>query len=151
MEKYINNYNNQVYKDYLNRLQIFYDYKLKILKKPDVEGLYYKEDENKYELKYNNMSLILTKPKYKDVFKEIEKVKDETSGSQNKTIKNYLYDNSWKEEIDEFADCIINDKSITYGNSLDALKVMEMIINIYRADKIWWEFFNQKSKGEKRE
>jgi len=81
----------------------------------------------------------------------IEKVKDETSGSQNKTIKNYLYDNSWKEEIDEFADCIINDKSITYGNSLDALKVMEMIINIYRADKIWWEFFNQKSKGEKRE
>ena len=47
MEKYINNYNNQVYKDYLNRLQIYYDYKLKILKKPDVEGLYYKEDENK--------------------------------------------------------------------------------------------------------
>jgi len=73
----------------------------------------------------------------------IERVDDEPTGSQNKTTKNYLYDNSWKDEIDEFADCIVKNKPITNGNSKDALKVMQMIFKIYKADKKWWEFFNQ--------
>jgi predicted dehydrogenase len=73
----------------------------------------------------------------------IKKVDDEPTGSQNKTIKNYLHDNSWKEEIDEFADCIVNNKPISDGTSEDALKVMEMIFKIYKADKKWWKYFNQ--------
>ena len=73
----------------------------------------------------------------------IEKLDDEPTGSQNKITKNYLHDNSWKEEIDEFADCIINNKPINEGTSEDALKVMEMIFKIYKADKTWWKYFNQ--------
>ena len=73
----------------------------------------------------------------------IEKVNDEPTGSQNKTTKNYLDDNSWKEEIDEFADCIVNNRPISDGTSEDALKVIEMIFKIYKADKTWWKFLNQ--------
>ena len=73
----------------------------------------------------------------------IERVDDEPTGSQNKIIKNYLYVNSWKEEIDEFADCIVNIKPIENGTCGDALKVMKMIFEIYKADKIWWKYFNQ--------
>ena len=43
----------------------------------------------------------------------------------------------------EFADCLINTKPNHEGTSEDALKVMEMIFKIYKADKNWWEFFNQ--------
>jgi len=74
----------------------------------------------------------------------IKRVSDEPTGSQNKTKKNYLYDNSWKEEIDDFADCIINNKPINDGTSEDALRVMEMIFDIYKADKNWWRYFNNK-------
>jgi len=73
----------------------------------------------------------------------IEKVDDEPTGAQNKITKNYLYDNSWKDEVNEFADCIVIDKPINDGTSEDALKVMEMVFNIYKADKTWWNFFNQ--------
>ena len=73
----------------------------------------------------------------------IERVDDELTGSQNKKTKNYLHDNSWKEEIDEFSDCIVNNEPIKNGTSEDALKVMEMVFKIYKADKKWWKYFNQ--------
>ena len=53
-------------------------------------------------------------------------------------IKNQYYfskDNSWKEEIDEFADIILRKLPIKTGNIYDALKVMDMVEKIYRADK----------------
>ena len=81
MEEYINNYNSDEYKDYLNKLQIYYDYKVKILKKmekkKDTDGLSYNETNEKFTLKYNNMSLEITKPKYKYIFKEIENIRQE--------------------------------------------------------------------------
>jgi len=81
MEEYINNYNSDEYKDYLNKLQIYYDYKVKILKKmekkKDIDGLSYNETNEKFFLKYNNMSLEITKPKYKYIFKEIENIRQE--------------------------------------------------------------------------
>lgn len=40
-------------------------------------------------------------------------------------------DESWKLELDEFVDCIINNKQVYNGNSEDALKVMELIETIY--------------------
>ena len=48
---------------------------------------------------------------------------------QKLITKNYLYDNSWKEEIDEFAECIVNNQPVENGTSEDALKVMEMIFD----------------------
>lgn len=46
-------------------------------------------------------------------------------------------DNSWELEVDEFADCILNNKTIKNGTSNDALRVMEIIYKIYNADAKW--------------
>ena len=74
--------------------------------------------------------------------KIISRKDDSMSGSQSESVINYLEDNSWKKEIDEFADIIVNDKPIKSGNSFDALKVMEMVYRIYYADETWREKFN---------
>ena len=76
MEKYISNFNDPIYKEYLNKLQYIYSYKVKILKEQD-ETRYYKENAETIELKYNSMHIVITKPKYKDIFKEIELIKKE--------------------------------------------------------------------------
>jgi len=65
----------------------------------------------------------------------------ESVGSQEENSFTFLNDNSWKEEVDEFANCILNDSSIINGSSHDALKVMEMIFNVYQADKTWWNTY----------
>ena len=54
----------------------------------------------------------------------------------------FLNDNSWKQEVDEFADCVLNNKEVENGTSNDALKIMEMIFDIYKADSNWWKKFN---------
>ena len=63
------------------------------------------------------------------------------SGSQSEEIITYLDDKSWKKEVDEFADIILDDSLVKNGNSSDALKVMEMVYKIYYADKKWREEF----------
>ena len=52
--------------------------------------------------------------------------------------KNFYFkkDTSWKEEVDEFADIVINNKSVIIGNLKDALDVMLMIKKIYANDKL---------------
>lgn len=47
----------------------------------------------------------------------------------------YKIDTSWQSEIDHFIECINLDKSVQYGNSGDALSVMEMIDKIYAVGK----------------
>ncbi len=51
----------------------------------------------------------------------------------------YYFDKdlSWEKEIEEFVDCIKNKKSTQIGSSGDALRVMELIDQIYRADRNW--------------
>lgn len=69
---------------------------------------------------------------------------DSESGQMaTKTIK-FLEDNSWRDEIFEFADAIINDKKITSGNSIDALETMKLVFKIYYSDEIWREKFGIK-------
>ena len=85
MQKYISNYNDPIYKDYLDKLEIYYNYKLKILKKGSNDNQYFKEDKDKFELKYNTMELVLHKPKYKDIFNEIDELKEE----KNKLLIEY--------------------------------------------------------------
>jgi len=58
-----------------------------------------------------------------------------------KLINEYSFsqkDLSWKREIDEFADCIKNNKKITNGNLEDSMKVMKLIEKIYSQDKEWY-------------
>jgi len=47
----------------------------------------------------------------------------------------YDNDNSWNDEIDDFVDCIIGDKIISNGGVEDAVKTMDLVHRIYRADK----------------
>ena len=77
MENYLSNFNNPIYKEYLNKLQYVYSYKLKILKKEPDKTRHYKENAETIELKYNSMHIVITKPKYKDIFTEIESLKKE--------------------------------------------------------------------------
>ena len=60
----------------------------------------------------------------------------------NKKIKKtkkffFSKDNSWKNEVDEFADIILNNKVVKTGNSNQALEVMNMVYKIYHNDKSW--------------
>tara|TARA_B100000787_G_scaffold169862_1_gene162606 strand:- start:1195 stop:2217 length:1023 start_codon:yes stop_codon:yes gene_type:complete len=54
----------------------------------------------------------------------------------------YSIDESWKNEVDEFAENIVNKKPIINGNSKDALSVMKLIYKIYKSDKNWKKQFS---------
>lgn len=58
-------------------------------------------------------------------------------GTQSEEVINYLEDNSWRDEVDEFADAIVNNKPIRSGSSSDALATMKLVYKIYQADEEW--------------
>jgi predicted dehydrogenase len=60
---------------------------------------------------------------------------------ESKTIK-FLQDNSWKDEILEFADAVIHDTPIVSGTSKDALETMKLVFKIYYNDIEWRDQFN---------
>ena len=67
----------------------------------------------------------------------------DTGTSQEETIT-YLEDNSWRDEINEFADAILNKKQIPSGTSRDALATMKLVYKIYCADDEWRKKFDIK-------
>ena len=56
-------------------------------------------------------------------------------GVQEETATKYLDDWSWKREIDEFYDCIVNNKPVVNGSVEDAMKSMELVFKIYSESK----------------
>ena len=54
----------------------------------------------------------------------------------------YNEDNSWRREIDEFAQAILYDLPIQHGTSKDALKTMQLVYRIYCADTHWQKTWN---------
>ncbi len=60
----------------------------------------------------------------------------DTGASREKAIT-YLEDNSWRDEINEFADCILHKRPIKFGSSADALATMKLVYRIYYADPAW--------------
>lgn len=62
----------------------------------------------------------------------------------SETIK-FLEDNSWKDEIFEFASAIINNLPIESGTSNDALETMKLVYRIYYNDFVWREKFKIKN------
>ena len=60
---------------------------------------------------------------------------------ESKTIK-FLNDNSWKEEIFEFAESILKNKQILNGTSSDALETMKLVFSIYYDDHIFRDKFD---------
>lgn len=58
-------------------------------------------------------------------------------GTLRKEVFKYLDDNTWSNEISEFADAIIDNKPIVFGNSKDALETMKLVYRIYFNDEDW--------------
>ena len=66
----------------------------------------------------------------------VERCSDDR-GDPREVATRYNADNSWRAEIDEFAQAIVADEPIKNGSSLDALKTMQLVYDIYRADPAW--------------
>jgi len=63
-------------------------------------------------------------------------------GSLRSETLTYLEDNSWSDEIYEFADAIVNGNGFQHGTSNDALATMKLVYRIYNADKEWKDAYN---------
>jgi len=64
------------------------------------------------------------------------------TGTQREETITYLADNSWRDEINEFADAILNGGKVQHGTSADALASMKLVYSIYAADPKWKEAYN---------
>ena len=53
-------------------------------------------------------------------------------GKPQESITWFEYDDSWKFEVDEFVEAIVNNSKINNGNSSDSLILLELIERIYR-------------------
>ena len=58
-------------------------------------------------------------------------------GTLQKEVITYLEDNSWRDEIYDFASVIVNGEKVKCGNSNDALETMKLVYRIYYADNAW--------------
>ena len=71
----------------------------------------------------------------------IGKRNDSDEGAVREETVTYLEDNSWRDEINEFADAIVNGRPIDSGHSTDALATMKLVFRIYCADPEWRETY----------
>lgn len=62
---------------------------------------------------------------------------DDDRGDPREVTTRYSGDHSWRDEIDDFAVAIIADRAIRQGSSEDALKTMQLVYDIYAADRDW--------------
>lgn len=62
-------------------------------------------------------------------------------GTTSEETIRYLDDNSWDQEIREFADAILLGKEVQNGKSRDALSTMKLVHRIYAADEDWRKTF----------
>lgn len=67
---------------------------------------------------------------------------DNDRGDPKEQITRYNHDPSWDEEINVFADCILNDTPVQNGTSEDALRTMQLVFKIYHADAAWRETYS---------
>ena len=64
------------------------------------------------------------------------------NGQMESRTVNFLTDNSWKDEIFEFADAVTENKPILSGTSNDALETMKLVYSIYYNDEAWRNKYN---------
>lgn len=73
-----------------------------------------------------------------------ERDESDLGTTKQRTIT-FLEDNSWRDEIYEFADAILISKPIQTGSSVDALATMKLVYKIYHADPEWREAYDIQS------
>jgi hypothetical protein len=64
------------------------------------------------------------------------------AGDPREVTTRYNADNSWRDEIADFAGNILEDRPVVDGSSLEALKTMHLVYRIYRADARWRERYD---------
>lgn len=64
------------------------------------------------------------------------------TGTLRYEVIKYLEDNSWRDEINEFADAVLKNVPIKNGTSSDALSTMKLVYLIYYADDNWRKAYN---------
>ena len=67
----------------------------------------------------------------------VARIADTDMGDPKEQTTRYNSDTSWSDEVNEFAEAVINDKAISNGSSEDAYKTMELVYKIYCADADW--------------
>lgn len=63
--------------------------------------------------------------------------KDKDAGDPYEEMIRYNEDNSWHDEVFDFANSVCKNKKIVHGSSLEALETMKTVYRIYYADKEW--------------
>lgn len=58
-------------------------------------------------------------------------------GDPKEETRRYNRDPSWADEVAEFADAVLNGRSVANGSSDDALRTMRLVYRIYCADTEW--------------
>lgn len=76
-QTYIDNYNSNDFKEYLELNRKISDYRIKIRNSDKDKNFYFNEDKNNISIKYKKVKLDIKKPIYKSVFNEINKLKNE--------------------------------------------------------------------------
>lgn len=66
-------------------------------------------------------------------------------GAPREQTLSYNEDNSWWEEISEFAELITKDEPVRNGSSEEAYKTMDLVFRIYDADPTWRDFCRRSS------
>jgi predicted dehydrogenase len=67
---------------------------------------------------------------------------DDDEGDPREQMTRYNKDPSWANEIAQFSNAIKTEKPIKYGGSKDALLTMQLVYDIYKADKKWKKKYN---------
>ncbi len=70
---------------------------------------------------------------------------EDDAGDPREMTLRYNQDNSWRDEIAEFADAVLMDLPIINGSSEDALRTMQLVYQIYCADSVWREKYQLSS------
>lgn len=79
----------------------------------------------------------------------VGKRNESSTGTEREEIITYLNDNSWRDEIHEFADSVIQDKPVLHGDIKDALATIKLVYGIYWADPEWRKNFSIKKQDLK--
>jgi len=70
------------------------------------------------------------------------RIADSDVGTSKDETITYLEDNSWRDEVNEFAEAILKGEKIESGTSRDALETMKVVYRIYYADPTWRDKYN---------
>ena len=77
----------------------------------------------------------------------VEADSDNDAGDPREQVTRYNRDPSWDEEINQFSQCVIEDRPIDSGSSFDALQTMKLVYKIYHADPEWRRTYDISDPG----